>query len=132
MLRHRSNPEQPTDDILHIFKELINLKRMGKHHEAEEGYKALAEREKDEPINYPHVLKSWAKVKICLGEYEEAISMMKQASVLFKQIGNNTDAWQSKDQAETLINRHKNRDEFISYVQCASGGSVDYPLKYDE
>lgn len=127
--RARSNPQQPTDDVWPIFQHLIGLKRSGRHQEADEGYKRLSEKEINEPWNYPHVLKAWAKVKICLGEYEKAATMMDEASSLFRGIGNTTDAWQCSDQANTIKNRHKNRQEFIDYVRAASGGSVEYLKK---
>lgn len=129
--RIRSNPEQPTDDLWPIFKQLIGLKRSGLHSEADEGYRKLAEKERNEPWNYPHVLKAWAKVKLCLGEYDEATTMMEVASALFQEIGNTADAWQCGIQANTIQSRFSNEPEFIGYVRAASGGSVDYPKNYD-
>lgn len=128
--RTRSDPLQPTDDLWPVFKQLIGLKRSGMHREADEGYRRLADQERYEPWNYPHVLKAWAKVKLCLGEYREATRMMEEASVLFGEIGNTGAAWQCETQADTIRNRHVSSQEFVDYVRAASGGSIDYPINY--
>jgi len=129
-MRKQTYPNQPTDDVLEIIKNLIELKRQGKFEDASNGYSKLAEEEKNDTHNYPYVLKSWAKVLICQGEYDKAIEFLETAATLFLNSGNKTDTWQCNDQAKTIRNRYLNREDFIDYVIAVSGGSLDCPKKF--
>lgn len=129
-MRKQTYPNQPTDDVLATINELINLKRQGKFEEAIKGYTKLAMEENNDPNNYPYILKSWAKVLICLGEYEKATNFFEEAALLFQNIGNDTDTWQCTNHAYKIKNRYKNRDGFINYVKVVSGGSLEYPKNF--
>lgn len=128
--RKQSYPNQPTDDVLSIIQDLVQLKRQGKFEDANNGYFKLSEQEKNDSHNYPYILKSWAKVLVCQGEYDKAIEFFEKAKILFKENGNMQESWQCGDQAKTIKNRNKNRELFIDYVNAVSGGSIDYPKNF--
>ena len=129
-MRKQTYQNQPTDDVLEIIQNLVQFKRLGKFEEASLGYSKLAMKEQNDSHNYPYVLKSWAKVLICQGEYEKAIGYLEKAAILFKNSGNNTDTWQCTDQSRTIKNRQQDRKLFIEYVKAVSGGSLDYPVNF--
>jgi len=129
-MRKQTYPNQPTDDVLEIIKNLVELKRQGKFEDANKGYSKLAEEEKNDTHNYPYVLKSWAKVLLCQGEYDKTLEFLETATKLFQNNGNEADAWQCNDQAKIVRNRYKNRNEFIDYVKAVSGGVLDFPKNY--
>jgi len=122
MERKHTYKNQPYDDVLSEIKRIVEIKRMGNFEAADQEYSLLAQKEKDEPQNYPYILKSWAKIKVCLGNYDEALEMMLTASQGFRTINNQTDAWQCNDQANTIKNRNLNKNEFSEYVNAVSGG----------
>lgn len=125
-----SRPYQPSDDVFDEFTRLVELKRQGRFYEADAGYAALYEQEKEEIRNLAYVLKSWAKVKLCLGEYEIFIQFMHKAANLFQTIHLVYEVWQCLDQAKTVENRFTNPEDFIDYVRAASGGALKYPPNY--
>ena len=129
-IRKQSYPNQTTDDVLDIIQNLVQLKRQGKFKEASDGYSELSEKEQNDSHNYPYILKSWAKVLVCMGEYEKAIEYFEKAKILFKENDNTGESWQCGDQAITIKNRNKNRELFIDYVNAVSGGSLDYPINF--
>ncbi|GAB6283503.1 MAG: hypothetical protein STSR0008_22760 [Ignavibacterium sp.] len=129
-MRKQTYPNQPTDDVLEIINNLVDLKRQGKFEEASQGYSKLAIQEQNDAHNYPYILKSWGKVLICQGEYEKAIKYLEKASILFQNTGNNTDSWQCAEQSQKIKNRNQNRELFINYVRAVSGGSLDYPNNF--
>ena len=129
-MREQSHYNQPTDDVLREINELIALKRNGKFIEANRRYNILYNQEKEDSHNAPYVSKSWAKVLLCLGEYDRAESMMRTASTMFKLSGNDEESWQCAEQAQTIRNRNSNSKDFIDYVRSASGGSLSYPINF--
>ncbi|MDD2230005.1 MAG: tetratricopeptide repeat protein [Candidatus Cloacimonetes bacterium] len=125
------NKPQLPDDVFLEIRRLVELKRRGRHHDAEEGYRQYADKliGNTSDFVYAHILKGWAKIKICLGEYEEAIDMLNQAARLFKSV-DEEEAFQCSSQATILMRRDTYRNQFIAYVKAASGGSIDYPKNY--
>ncbi len=124
-MRKQSNPNQPTDDVLETIMGLVSKKRNGDYNAANDGYIILAEEEKDDLHNYPYVLKSWAKVLVCIGSYDVAAEKMSLAAKLFNSHNNVAEAWQCNDQAQTIANRTRNRADFSDYVRGVSGGMID-------
>jgi hypothetical protein len=129
-MRKQTYQNQPTDDVLEIIKKLVEMKRSGGYEEANQRYTELAANEKNDNHNYPYILKSWAKVIICLGEYKLAIDTFRDAADLFQFSGNNGEAWQCRNHANTVKNRNEKREDFISYIQSVSGGSLNYPKNF--
>ena len=129
-MRKQTYPNQPTDDVLEVIEKLVELKRQGKFEDVNQEYFRLAAQEKNDAHNYPYVLKSWAKVLICLGEYEKAIDHLDKAAKLFQNNGNNIDSWQCFNQAKKIRNRDQDSEDFIDYVRALSGGSLDYPNNF--
>jgi hypothetical protein len=129
-MRQQSHYNQPTDDVLAEINNLIALKRSGNFTEANKRYSKLYDREREDSHNAPYISKSWAKVLLCLGEYERAESMLRTASTMFKLNKNEAESWQCVEQAQTIRNRNSNPKEFIEYVRAASGGSLAYPINF--
>ena len=130
-MRKQTYTNQPTDDVLEIIEGIVKIKREGRFEEANKKYMELSIKEKDDKHNYPYILKSWAKVLVCLGKYETAIEYFDNAAELFNNSGNKTDEWQCRDQSKKIRKRDEYRDEFIDYVRGVSGGQIEYPLNYN-
>ena len=113
-MRKQSYHNQPTDDVLETIRDLVILKRKGDFEAANRGYIILAKQEMDDLHNYPYVLKSWAKIIICLGSYDVAAEKMAHAAKLFESNNNASEAWQCNDQMQTILNSLKNRLTFVS------------------
>lgn len=124
-MRKQSYPNQPTDDVLATIKDLVAKKRNGDFEAANHGYSILAEQEQNDLHNYPYVLKSWAKVLVCIGNYDIAEEKMSLAAKLFDSRNNSSEAWQCNDQVQTIENRTRNWADFCEYVLGVSGGMVD-------
>lgn len=129
-MKVRSYPNQPSDLVLAEIELLIELKRNGEYLAADIRYLQLYEREKEDIFDVPYILKSWAKVVLCLGDYDRAIDFFNKAANGFLHNGNNDQAWQCNDQSLTIKNRNLNKEDFIDYVKSASGGSLSYPNNY--
>ena len=71
--------------------------------------------------NTPLVFKSWAKVLVCMGSYEDAISNFSLASDLYKKQGNEGESWQCDNHISKIRNRRIDLDNFINYMRALSG-----------
>lgn len=127
---HNYSYDDVSKDVAHEMQRLIDLKRVGRFEESLQGYRILAEKENDHPLHYPLVLKGMAKVLVCLGRYEEAISTFEKACNHFRQINGQGEVMQCSSQASTVRERYTDKETFISYVRAASGGILDYPNNF--
>lgn len=128
--RIQSYPNQPTDDVLEEIRKIVELKRAGNFEIADDRYRILAQKEKDDSWNYPYVLKSWAKVHICLGNYDKAIALFVEAVRGFEKNDNDQETFQCNHHAMIIRNRNLDRDGFIEYVRSASGNALNYPRNF--
>lgn len=114
------------------IKDIVEVKRSGNFAKADEMYHKL-EIDFFENIHYfPLIYKSWAKIKVCLGEYDAAITMLKTASKDYLSMGQ--DLQIEHEQCEHHINmiasRNSDRSAFVQYVQSVSGGALSYPSNF--
>jgi len=130
-MRKQTYPNQPTDDVLEIILKLVSLKKQGKFEEANDGYCKLALQEKNDTHNFPYILKSWAKVLVCLGEYDKAIMYFERAADLFNKNDNSCEFSQCTRHSKIVKNRFDSCQDFIDYVKGVSGGSLSYPCNFD-
>jgi tetratricopeptide (TPR) repeat protein len=98
----------------------VGLKRNGNFDEANNIYIDLNNNFPNEPM----IIKSWAKIFVCLQEYDKAIDKYEIASKLYKNIGN-PEYYQCDDQANKIKSRFNDPDSFKSWVSAISGGSID-------
>ena len=70
------------------------------------------------------IFKSWAKVLVCLGQYDEAIAKYYMAIKLFDEEGDESESWQCNDQIKEIKNRFSNPTKFRQWVSAISGGSI--------
>ena len=97
----------------------ITLKREGNFKGANEIYIDLNNKFGSNPV----ILKSWAKILVCLGRYDNAIEKYQEASKLYREIGSG-EYWQCDSQLNKIKNRHDNSQEFKGWVSAISGGSI--------
>ena len=97
----------------------IRLKRNGDFHGANKIYNTLNE----EYPNDPDIIMSWAKIFVCLGEYNNAIEKYQKASKLFRASDRND--WMNCEAQITGINNRLNEPErFKDFVVAVSGNSI--------
>jgi len=112
--------DEGVEIIQNKISSAVELKRNGNFTEANEIYSNL-------DIQYPNnpvILKSWAKILICLGEYDSAITKYKEASKLYREIGSG-EYWQCDDQINTIKNRFEDPQSFKEWVNILSGGNIN-------
>ena len=97
----------------------IRLKRSGDYQGANQIYSSL---DKECP-NDPDIIMSWAKIFICLGEYETAINKYQIASRLFQEAGRN-DWMKCQAQISGIKNRFNEPELFKDFVVAVSGNSI--------
>lgn len=98
----------------------IEFKRKGKYKEAVSIYTQL----NDKYPNNPVIFKSWAKVLVCLGQYENAITKYNSAIKYFDKEGKEGESWQCNDQIDEINNRTNDPIRFRQWVSAISGGSI--------
>lgn len=72
------------DEILEVIYQAVDLMRAGKFNQANKIYIDL---DKANPNN-PTILKSWAKIIVCLGDYTVAVDKYNQAITFYELQGN--------------------------------------------
>jgi len=117
--KDQTKKEQEKELILEKITQAVSLKRNGDFDKANSIYTGLDSKFPNDPI----IHKSWAKILVCLGEYDNAIEKYKNASVLYKSIGN-PEYYQCDDQMQKIVNRFENPEKFTSWVYAVSGGSI--------
>jgi tetratricopeptide (TPR) repeat protein len=112
----RINKETLVQEIL----KGIELKRVGEFQRAISLYSQLNAKYPDTAM----IFKSWAKVLVCLGQYDEAIAKYYMAIKLFDEEGDESESWQCNDQIKEIKNRFSNPTKFRQWVSAISGGSI--------
>ena len=85
----------------------VQFKRAGDFNKANAIYIKLNNQYPNNPI----VLKSWAKISVCLGNYNQAIEKYKCASKLYKELENGQ-YWQCDEQIKDIKNRFDDPERF--------------------
>jgi hypothetical protein len=97
----------------------IRLKRNGDFQGANQIYSTINE----QCPNDPDIIMSWAKIFVCLGEYDTAIEKYKIASRLFRESGR--DRWKLCDaQIMGINNRFNEPEKFKDFIVSVSGNSI--------
>ena len=97
----------------------IRLKRSGDYQGANQIYSSL---DKVCP-NDPDIIMSWAKIFVCLGEYDTAINKYQIASRLFRSTGR-SDWMVCESQITGIKNRFNEPERFKDFVVAVSGNSI--------
>ena len=97
----------------------VQFKRAGDFNKANDIYKKLNNQYPNNPI----VLKSWAKISVCLGNYNQAIEKYKSASKLYKEFESG-EYWQCDEQIKDIKNRYDDPELFKKWVYAVSGCSI--------
>jgi len=97
----------------------VQFKRAGDFNKANDIYIKLNNQYPNNPI----VLKSWAKISVCLGNYNQAIEKYKSASKLYKEFESG-EYWQCDEQIKDIKNRYDDPELFKKWVYAVSGGSI--------
>ena len=107
------------DDIIIQIQEAVKYKREGDFDKANAIYKSLNENSPNNPM----ILKSWAKIMVCSGNYNQATKLYQKSSDLYKKSGNG-EYWQCDEQINDIKNRFDDPEKFKNWVRAVSGGSV--------
>ena len=111
--------ENNTDIINKEISKAINLKREGDFKGANSIYVELNNKYGSNPV----ILKSWAKILVCLSEYDEAIAKYEEASKLYSELGSG-EYWQCDRQSAHIRSRHDDPQRFKEWVSAISGGAL--------
>ena len=77
----------------------------------------------DKCPNDPDIMMSWAKIYVCLGNYDNAIKKYQEASRLYMDFGR-TDWQLCEAQIQGIKNRFNEPELFKDFVVAASGNSI--------
>ena len=105
--------------IVQGIEQAVQFKRAGRFEEADALYRQLDQWTPE----HPTVLKSWAKIQVCMGAYDEAVDLYQRASRHYRQMGSG-EYWQCEDQINEINNRATNPAAFKDWVRAISGGVV--------
>jgi len=120
VVREKEDDEKNKKIILDKIQEAVELKRVGNFDDANSLYLDLNNKYTNNPI----IIYSWAKILVCMQEYDKAVEKFTIASKLFQNIGN-SQYYQSDEHIETIQNRFEDSENFKSWVSRISGGSVE-------
>ena len=116
----KKDEEQNKEIILDKIQEAVNLKRSGDFQAANSLYIDL----NNKYPNNPKIIVSWAKILVCMQEYDKAIEKFANASILFKNTGNSY-YYQSNEFIQNIQNRFDEPGDFKNWVSAVSGGSIE-------
>ena len=112
-------------EVREKISEAVALKRRGNFEDSKDIYNKLINKYPEDPRAY----KSLGKVLVCTGEYDSAINNFKKGADLYDEFGASGEAWQCRDQAQTVQNRDIDPDDFYSYAMGCAGGAPGFRPK---